>query len=66
MLETSDMPTFTTAKPYTKAYAVLFDQWCKDNNAHYYSRPADSFNIYEARLEAITAKASILLLDNLS
>ncbi len=66
MLETNDMPTFAGVREYSPEYSTLFKQWCKENNAFYYGKPKEDFNVFEARLLAKEAHASILLLDNMS
>ena len=40
--------------------------WCKENKAHYYGRPSESFFIHEAVEETKEKEMSIVLVEDLS
>lgn len=62
--------TAKTKKPvldfdYVK-FSIITRQWAKDNNAFYYGRPREDFNIYTAKRLAEKAGQSIIILDDMS
>lgn len=52
--------------PYDKDAKKYLEKYLKENNAHYYGRPAESFYRSEAIKEAIELGCSLLILDNMS
>lgn len=49
-----------------EASGELLKAWCQIHNAHYYSMPKESFNVWEATLEAAGRGCKVVVVENLS
>jgi hypothetical protein len=56
----------TTTEPFTTPHAVELQEWCEYYNVHFYSKPGEDFNRIAAWCRADKAKATYLLMENLS